>query len=107
MTTTTALQGHLDSAVEQLETAGDLYEWLAGQLEIEITTACTGDGLTYRGAEVTITTGGPGIWLDTQARAIKGAWGGEAAEVHVDANICDQIDQMVYELIAEPQGIGY
>ena len=46
----------------------------------------------YCGALIYITLGGPTIWVDTRAHAVKGTWGTESAEWGITSRAVDALD---------------
>lgn len=46
----------------------------------------------YCGALIYVTLGGPTIWVDTRAHAVKGTWGTESAEWGITSRAVDALD---------------
>ena len=46
----------------------------------------------YCGALIYVTLGGPTIWVDTRAYAVKGTWGTESAEWGITGDIAFELD---------------
>ena len=56
------------------------------------------DGIDYCGALIYVTVGGPTIWVDTRAHAVKGTWGTESAEWGLTSRAVDALDMECGEL---------
>lgn len=50
------------------------------------------DSIDYCGALIWTTIGGPTIWVDTRAHAVKGTWGTETAEWGLTSRAVDALD---------------
>ena len=61
-------------------------------LDIDIVTSIDG---CYRGAEVTVSCGGPTVWIDTRTSTVKGVWGSARAEAGITGNARDMIDEEI------------
>jgi len=89
------LESTKESIIEEVKEDG-ARQFVTGALDIRYRTSGT---LDYLGADICVTFGGPNIWLDTSKGVLKGTWGltGEDT-VHVDREVCDQIDDYCNEL---------
>lgn len=47
---------------------------------------------TYKGCELCVAWGGPGIWIDTNNGVIKCRWWGSSFDVCLDGDLCNLID---------------
>lgn len=56
----------------------DGHDYLSDALDIEY---IVGRDLTYLGARVLVTCGGPNIWINTRTKTVEGTWRGETARV--------------------------
>lgn len=73
----------------------DLKEYLTDTLGIHF--VVDGD-CGYRAVIITMTSGGPGIWLDTWEMCVRGLWGPDRAEVPLTAPLAEMVDtEMRYE----------
>ena len=71
------------------------YDWtLDNALDIEFTINGRGD---YIGARVFVTIGGPGIWIDTRDKCVRGAWGFDRAESGTWVDSLDESLECYYE----------
>lgn len=52
----------------------------------------------YRGARIALALGGPAIYLDTREGWVKGYWGSDFAEYHVQSWANDAVDEYFKEL---------
>lgn len=96
---------HLERIREEIETYYDgfeedgeektLFDYLSDILDFEI---LIDSRMEYRTCKVYLTLGGPNIWIDTEARALKLAWWTEKEEIYLDSDICDEIDFYFEEL---------
>lgn len=55
----------------------------------------------YQSIRITVATGGPAIWIDTDKQAVCLAWWGETAQAGLLPQTCNAIDQYGEELYAE------
>lgn len=55
----------------------------------------------YQSIRITVATGGPSIWIDTDKRAVCLAWWGETAQAGLLPQTCNAIDEYGEELYAE------
>ena len=117
MATNNELMEMVKSVAERLDTIGDGenpyedpsygYEWdedgrtveedmapmdvfmMDGVLEIRFIVDSHAE---YCGALIYVTLGGPTIWVDTRAHAVKGTWGTESAEWGITSRAVDALD---------------
>ena len=82
--------------LEELEngSSGDLYEYFSDCLDIEYIIGSDG---SYRGCNITITTGGPHIEVQTRRAKVCLWWGGEEASWHISRDTADAIDGIFEE----------
>lgn len=71
-----------------------LYDWINDALDFEYT---IDSQRQYKAAKIWVTLGGPNVWVDTAAKAVKLAWANERAEYLLDWDVCDQIDEIMSE----------
>ena len=55
----------------------------------------------YQSIRITVATGGPSIWIDTDRRAVCLAWWGETAQASLLSETCNAIDEYGEQLYAE------
>lgn len=55
----------------------------------------------YQSIRITVATGGPAIWIDTDKRAVCLAWWGETAQAGLLTDTCNAIDEYGEDLYAE------
>ena len=71
-------QEHIDEYdLEQI----DLYEYLSDAYDIEY---IINSRKEYQSVRITVATGGPAIWIDTDKRAVCLAWWSETAQASID-----------------------
>jgi len=72
------------------------WDYLEDALDIEYR---VGSDMSYKGAEVLVTFGGPNIWIDTKHKCVRGAWWGDSAVAHYtdDAMGIDDALEELYE----------
>lgn len=68
-----------------------LYDYFSDVLEINY--IVNGD-LTYSGAKIYITLGGPTVWIDTCTGTIELRWANENATYYLYSEIVDAIDEI-------------
>lgn len=82
--------------------------WLEDCLDIDFTVETSADsGLYFKSCTITTCIGGPGIWVDTAAREVRGAWGNDRATAYLPTEVCEAINREVYELCASYRGIAW
>lgn len=69
------------------------YDLISGALDIEFKVNADRE---YKSGEVLLGFGGPNIWIDTNTKSIRGAWGGDTCAVSYQDNI--GIDDALSEL---------
>ncbi len=85
---------HIDEyALEQI----DLYDYLSDAFDIDY---IINSRKEYQSVRITVATGGPAIWIDTDKRAVCLAWWGETAQASILPQTCNAIDQYGEELYA-------
>ena len=85
-----------------------LTTWLQDCLDIDLTVGLKGGGgLFFKSCTVTVAIGVPGIWIDTAMHEVRGVWGGSRCCAYLPAAVCEEIDSLVYELLAAPRGIAW
>lgn len=72
-----------------------LYDYLADVLDYEFTIDSRKE---YKSAKIWVTLGGPNVWIDTEERAVKLAWGTNREEYPLDWDVCDEIDSIMQEI---------
>lgn len=77
--------------LEQAYQNGELYEALDDVLDVEYT---LDSSFNLIGVELTLTYGGPNIFLSTRYNRIEAYWGGEQVFVPVDRDVCDEVFAM-------------
>lgn len=71
-----------------------LYDWMAEALDMEYII----DGrLVYKACRIWVTLGGPNIWVDTEERAVKLAWGTDRESYPLSWGTCDALDSIAAE----------
>lgn len=70
-------------------------EWLDGALDIEFVVGYDGE---YRGCRIMVAYGGPNIYVNTRNGCVEGRWWGDKADVYLDRNVCDAIDEYMREI---------
>ena len=75
----------------------DLYDYLSDAFDIDY---IINSRKEYQSVRITVATGGPAIWIDTDKRAACLAWWGEAAQASILPQTCNAIDQYGEELYA-------
>jgi hypothetical protein len=92
---------HLADALSSLEKLAEYYECEQGEaldrfmesiLDIDYTYNQRGD---FKGAEITITCGGPSIWIDTKYKQVNGVWGSDRIERSYEDGI--RLDELAEE----------
>ena len=73
----------------------DLYNYIADNLGIRITTSL--EGSEYYGAEICVAWGGPNIYIETSDSYVRGYWGSDRAEVPLSYSARDKIDDIIDE----------
>ncbi len=87
-------QEHIDEYdLEQI----DLYEYLSDAYDIEY---IINSRKEYQSVRITVATGGPAIWIDTDKRAVCLAWWGETAQANILPQTCNAIDEYGEQLYA-------
>lgn len=76
----------------------DLYEYLSDAFDIEY---IINSRKEYQSVRITVATGGPSIWIDTDKRAVCLAWWGETAQSGLMPQTCNAIDEYGEQLYAE------
>lgn len=79
------------SCGEELEQLS-LYDWLADVLDVEYT---VDSNLDYKAAKIYVTLGGPTVWVDTEDRAVKLAWGTDREEYPLDWDTSARLDEVL------------
>ena len=69
-----------------------MYDWLADALNVEY--AVDGN-LDYKAAKIYVTLGGPTVWVDTDERAVKLAWGTDREEYPLDWDVSGHLDEVL------------
>ena len=75
----------------------DLYEYLSDAYDIEY---IINSRKEYQSVRITVATGGPAIWIDTDKRAVCLAWWGETAQASILPQTCNCIDAYGEQLYA-------
>ncbi len=75
----------------------DLYEYLSDAYDIEY---IINSRKEYQSVRITVATGGPAIWIDTDKQAVCLAWWGETAQASILPQTCNAIDEYGEELYA-------
>lgn len=72
-----------------------LYDYISDALDIQYIV----DGRrVYQSCRIYVALGGPTVWIDTEEKAVKLAWGTGRAEYGLDWGVCDEIDNIMDEL---------
>lgn len=71
-----------------------LYDWMAEALDMEYTITSQCD---YKACRIWVTLGGPNVWIDTEERAVKLAWGTDRASYLLSWDTCDELDSIAAE----------
>lgn len=71
----------------------DLYNYIADNLGIKITTSL--DGSDYFGADICVAWGGPNIYIETSDSYVRGYWGSDRAEYPLSYSACDKINDII------------
>lgn len=71
-----------------------LYDYMADVLDFEYTIDSRKE---YKSVKIWVTLGGPNVWIDTAAAAVKLAWGTDREEYALDYNVRDEIDAIFEE----------
>jgi len=90
------LDGYNETLKQSIDEYDNISEWLSHQLGIKTITDLKNDHLF--GVEVTITAGGPNIWINTRHDKIKGTWGFDNHSVRLDEDISQRIHDEVKRL---------
>lgn len=72
-----------------------LWDWFNDALDWTYTIDRCGG---YKSARIWVTLGGPNIWIDTEERAVKLAWGTDRAEYSLSYDVWDAIDGVMSEI---------
>lgn len=75
-----------------------LYDYLSDAFDIEYIINYRKE---YQSVRITVATGGPAIWIDTDKRAVCLAWWGEKAQASILPQTCNAIDAYGEELYGE------
>ena len=75
-----------------------LYDYFSDALDIEYIINYRKE---YQSIRITVATGGPAIWIDTDKRAVCLAWWGETAQAGLLQHTCNAIDEYGEELYGE------
>ncbi len=73
----------------------ELCEYMEDILDYDITRNYSGD---YQSCRFWITIGGPGVFVDTGSKELKGRWGSTSIDIPLSYDICDMIDDYMEEL---------
>ena len=71
-----------------------LYDYLNDVLDYEFTIDSQKE---YKAAKIWVTLGGPNVWIDTEERAVKLAWGTDREEYALDWDACDELESIIAE----------
>ena len=85
---------HID--VYELEQI-NLYDYFSDAFDIDY---IINSRKEYQSVRITVATGGPAIWIDTDKRAVCLAWWGETAQASLLPQTCNAIDAYGEELYA-------
>lgn len=75
-----------------------LYDYLSDAYDIDFIVNYRKE---YQSIRITVATGGPSIWIDTDRRAVCLAWWGETAQASLLSETCNAIDEYGEQLYAE------
>lgn len=81
-------------ADEYADSYARLSKYFEDVLDVEIISDLRGE---YRGAKIWLALGGPGICLDTREGWVKGYWGSDYAEYHVQSWAVAAVDEYFSE----------
>ena len=80
--------------VDDLEALG-IWDYMDDVLDIEYRVSSR---MELRSVQIMVACGGPNIYIDTGARAVKLFWWGDKAEFPLDPVACDEIDEWAEQL---------
>ena len=90
---------HCKEKIEEYESEPlTLYDYLSDAYDIEFIVNYRKE---YQSIRITVATGGPSIWIDTDRRAVCLAWWGETAQASLLSETCNAIDEYGEQLYAE------
>ena len=73
----------------------NLYDWMAEALDMEYIITSQRD---YKACRIWVTLGGPNVWVDTEEKAVKLAWGTDRETYPLSWDTCDELDSIAAEL---------
>lgn len=73
----------------------NLYDWMAEALDMEYIITSQRD---YKACRIWVTLGGPNVWVDTEEKAVKLAWGTDRESYTLSWDTCDELDSIAAEL---------
>ena len=77
----------------------DLYGYLSDNLGVTITKNLGDDDYDFRSCCITMAWGGPGIYIDTDAREVQGRWWGTKYDYALSDEACTEIEDCVRMMI--------
>lgn len=85
---------YFDSEMREAYGNDELWEYLADLdiYSIDFTVRLCNRELVYRSVWLMLACGGPNIYLDTDERALIGAWGSDREKLYLDSDIIEGID---------------
>ena len=84
--------------VEVDDDENGLAAYFADSYDVTFTVALGGNGLCYEGVKIAVAVGGPAIIVDTERREVRGLWWSDRFETPLDAQACNQIDEIFEEV---------
>ncbi len=75
-----------------------IYDYFANAFDIEY---IINSRKEYQSIRITVATGGPAIWIDTDKSQVRLAWWGEKAQASILPQTCNAIDAYGEELFGE------
>lgn len=88
----------LSATAEEINSIDDyeaMSEYLEDALDISVTRSLSGG---FENCKVWLTVGGPGVYIDTADKYLKGRWGSTSIDIPLSFSACDLIDDYVVEL---------
>ena len=77
----------------------DLYGYLSDNLGVTITKSLGDDDCDFKSCCITMAWGGPGIYIDTDAREVQGRWWGTNYDYALSDEACTKIEDCVRMMI--------
>ncbi|WP_455501194.1 hypothetical protein [Gemmiger sp.] len=100
-------EGLDEEEMQRREDAGenmDLLDYINDALDTEY---ILDSMFTLIGVKLYVTLGGPTIWVDTQNNEVVGHWGTEQQTAWVPSEICEEINDLITENMADRDGCPF